>query len=144
MGLGGCYAPETLMQPLLELEAAFIDALADPAFMAELRQELRLFVGRPTPLTPAPRLAREVGLESLWLKREDLAHTGAHKINNALGQALLARRMGKPRSSPRPGGPARRRHRRRLRAARSGLHGASMEGRGHGAPGPERGADGAV
>ena len=94
-GLGGCYAPETLMQPLLELEAAFIDALADPAFMAELRQELRLFVGRPTPLTPAPRLAREVGLKSLWLKREDLAHTGAHKINNALAQALLARRMGK-------------------------------------------------
>ena len=94
-GLGGCYAPETLMQPLLELEAAFLDALADPAFMAGLREELRDFVGRPTALTSAPRLAREVGLRSLYLKREDLAHTGAHKINNALAQALLARRMGK-------------------------------------------------
>ena len=94
-GLGGCYAPETLMQPLLELEAAFIAALADPAFMAELKGELRTFVGRPTPLTPAPRMARAAGLKALWLKREDLAHTGAHKINNALAQALLARRMGK-------------------------------------------------
>jgi len=94
-GLGGCYAPETLMQPLLELEAAFIAALADPAFTAELKGELRTFVGRPTALTPAPRMAREAGLKALWLKREDLAHTGAHKINNALAQALLARRMGK-------------------------------------------------
>ena len=94
-GLGGCYAPETLMQPLLELEAAFLDALASPAFMAELKEELRLFVGRPTALTPAPRMAKAVGLKALFLKREDLAHTGAHKINNALAQALLARRMGK-------------------------------------------------
>jgi len=94
-GLGGCYAPETLMQPLLELEAAFIGALADPAFVAELDQELKVFVGRPTPLTPAPRLAKESGLRALYLKREDQAHTGAHKINNALAQALLARRMGK-------------------------------------------------
>jgi tryptophan synthase beta subunit len=94
-GLGGCYAPETLMQPLLELEAAFMDAMADPAFLAELKEELRAFVGRPTPLTPAPRLARAVGLKALFLKREDMAHTGAHKINNALAQALLARRMGK-------------------------------------------------
>ena len=95
LGLGGCYAPETLMQPLLELEAAFLDALADPVFMAELREQLRVFVGRPTALTSAPRLAREVGLRALYLKREDLAHTGAHKINNALAQAMLARRMGK-------------------------------------------------
>jgi tryptophan synthase beta chain len=95
MGLGGCYAPETLMQPLLELEAAFLDALADPAFMAELKEELRAFVGRPTALTRAPRMARAAGLKALYLKREDLAHTGAHKINNALAQALLARRMGK-------------------------------------------------
>ena len=94
-GLGGCYAPETLMQPLLELEAAFLDAQADPAFRAELKAELRDFVGRPTALTAAPRLARETGLKGLYLKREDLAHTGAHKINNALAQALLARRMGK-------------------------------------------------
>jgi tryptophan synthase beta subunit len=83
------------MQPLLELEAAFVAALADPAFVAELKLELRQFVGRPTPLTPAPRMAGEAGLKALWLKREDLAHTGAHKINNALAQALLARRMGK-------------------------------------------------
>jgi tryptophan synthase beta subunit len=94
-GLGGCYAPETLMQPLLDLEAAFLSALEDPDYRAELEGELRVFVGRPTALTPAPRLARAAGLEEVWLKREDLAHTGAHKINNALAQALLARRMGK-------------------------------------------------
>ena len=94
-GLGGCYAPETLMQPLLELEAAFSAALASPAFMAELKEELRAFVGRPTALTPAPAMARAAGLRSLYLKREDLAHTGAHKINNALAQGLLARRLGK-------------------------------------------------
>jgi tryptophan synthase beta chain len=83
------------MQPLLDLEAAFRAALADPAFVSELKGELRHFVGRPTPLSPAPRLARAVGLERVFLKREDQAHTGAHKINNALAQALLARRMGK-------------------------------------------------
>ncbi|WP_026853751.1 tryptophan synthase subunit beta [Geothrix fermentans] len=94
-GFGGCYAPETLMQPLLDLEAAFRSALADAAFQAELKAELRHFVGRPTPLTAAPRLAEALGLKDLYLKREDLAHTGAHKINNALAQALLARRMGK-------------------------------------------------
>jgi tryptophan synthase beta chain len=93
--LGGCYAPETLMQPLLDLEAAFRTACTDPAFLAELKAELRHFVGRPTPLTPAPRLAAKLGLKALFLKREDLTHTGAHKINNALAQALLARRMGK-------------------------------------------------
>jgi tryptophan synthase beta subunit len=93
--LGGCYAPETLMQPLLDLEAAFRAASVDPAFLAELRAELRHFVGRPTPLTPAPRLAAKLGLKALFLKREDLTHTGAHKINNALAQAILARRMGK-------------------------------------------------
>lgn len=94
-GFGGCYAPETLMQPLLDLEAAFRESVADPGFQAGLKLELRNFVGRPTPLTPAPRLAARLGLEALWLKREDLTHTGAHKINNALAQALLARRMGK-------------------------------------------------
>ncbi len=93
--LGGCYAPETLVQPLLDLEAAFRSALMDPAYMAELKGELRHFVGRPTPLTPAPRLAAQLGLKVLFLKREDLTHTGAHKINNALAQALLAKRMGK-------------------------------------------------
>ena len=94
-GLGGCYAPETLLQPLLDLEAAFVAAASDPVFQAELKAELRHFVGRPTPLTPAPRLAARLGLRSLYLKREDLTHTGAHKINNALAQALLARGMGK-------------------------------------------------
>ncbi|HET8901008.1 MAG TPA: tryptophan synthase subunit beta, partial [Holophagaceae bacterium] len=94
-GYGGCYAPETLMTPLLELEAAFRAALADPAFEVELKEELRVFVGRPTPLTAAPRLAASLGLKAVLLKREDLSHTGAHKINNALAQALLARRMGK-------------------------------------------------
>ncbi|WP_306589385.1 tryptophan synthase subunit beta [Geothrix sp. 21YS21S-4] len=94
-GLGGCYAPETLMQPLLDLEAAFRAAVEDLAFQRDLKEELRHFVGRPTPLTPAPRLAARLGLKGVFLKREDLAHTGAHKINNALAQALLARRMGK-------------------------------------------------
>jgi tryptophan synthase beta chain len=94
-GLGGCYAPETLMQPLLDLEAAFRAASEDPAFVTELKGELRHFVGRPTPLTPAPRLAAKLGLKALFLKREDLTHTGAHKINNALAQAILAQRMGK-------------------------------------------------
>ena len=93
--LGGCYAPETLMEPLLELERAFRDAMADPSFLAGLRAELRHFVGRPTPLSSAPRLAAKLGLKALFLKREDLTHTGAHKINNALAQALLAQRMGK-------------------------------------------------
>jgi tryptophan synthase beta subunit len=93
--LGGCYAPETLLQPLLDLEEAFRAALADLAFVTELKGELRHFVGRPTPLTPSPRLATKLGLKALFLKREDLTHTGAHKINNALAQAILARRMGK-------------------------------------------------
>ena len=84
-----------MLQPLLDLEAAFVAAVHDPAFQGELKAELRHFVGRPTPLTPAPRLAAALGLRSLHLKREDLTHTGAHKINNALAQALLARRMGK-------------------------------------------------
>jgi tryptophan synthase beta subunit len=94
-GYGGCYAPETLMTPLMELEAAFRAALADPAFEAGLKEELRVFVGRPTALTAAPRLASHLGMKAVFLKREDLSHTGAHKINNALAQALLARRMGK-------------------------------------------------
>jgi tryptophan synthase beta chain len=83
------------MQPLVDLESAFLRALEDPSYRRELQGELRTFVGRPTPLTAAPRLARAAGLKAVYLKREDLAHTGAHKINNALAQALLARRMGK-------------------------------------------------
>ncbi|HHC08091.1 MAG TPA: tryptophan synthase subunit beta [Actinobacteria bacterium] len=84
------------MPALTELEEAFTAAMADPAFRGELDGLLRDFVGRPTPVFRAARLSERLGLD-LWLKREDLAHTGAHKINNTVGQALLARRMGKPR-----------------------------------------------
>jgi tryptophan synthase beta chain len=93
---GGRYVPETLMEPLRELEAAYAAAAADPAFQAELGQRLKNYVGRPTPITFAERLTESLGCK-IYLKREDLCHTGAHKINNALGQALLARRMGKTR-----------------------------------------------
>jgi len=94
---GGQYLPETLMPAVAELERAFDEARRDEAFTQELDRLLREWVGRPTPLTDASRLAREVGLRRVTLKREDLAHTGAHKINNAVGQALLAKRMGKKR-----------------------------------------------
>ncbi|HEX9495556.1 MAG TPA: tryptophan synthase subunit beta, partial [Candidatus Limnocylindria bacterium] len=94
---GGQYLPETLMPAIGELEAAYLDARADPAFEHELGALLRDWVGRPTPLTDAARLASAVGLRRVLLKREDLAHTGAHKINSAVGQALLAKRMGKHR-----------------------------------------------
>jgi tryptophan synthase beta chain len=93
---GGRFAPETLMPALSELEKEFESAWSDPAFRAEFERWLADFVGRPTPLQTAGRLSADLGLRIL-LKREDLAHTGAHKINNAMGQALLARRMGKPR-----------------------------------------------
>ncbi len=93
---GGRYVPETLMQPLRELEEAYAAALRDPAFRVELQALLRDFVGRPTPLTLAARLSEALGCRVL-MKREDLAHTGAHKINNAVGQGLLVKRMGKTR-----------------------------------------------
>ncbi len=94
---GGKYAPETLMPALEELEAAYAEARRDPAFQAEIDRLSRDYVGRPTPLYPADALSAEAGGARIWLKREDLAHTGAHKINNALGQGLLAKRMGKRR-----------------------------------------------
>ena len=94
---GGQYLPETLMPAVAELEAAWLEARADAEFQRELGRILRDWVGRPTPLTDAPRLAAAVGLSRVLLKREDLAHTGAHKINSAVGQALLAKRMGKKR-----------------------------------------------
>jgi tryptophan synthase beta chain len=94
---GGRYVPETLVAALDELEAAYTAARTDPAFQAELAALLRDFVGRPTAFCPAPRLTAHAGGAQIWLKREDLAHTGAHKINNTLGQVLLARRMGKSR-----------------------------------------------
>ena len=94
---GGRFVPETLMAPLGELTEAYHAARQDAAFQRELGDLLRDYVGRPTPLTCAARLTAVCGGAPIWLKREDLAHTGAHKINNALGQALLARRMGKTR-----------------------------------------------
>jgi tryptophan synthase beta chain len=94
---GGQYLPETLMPAVAELEVAYRAARADPVFERELGGLLRDWVGRPTPLTDASRLAAAVGLRRVLLKREDLAHTGAHKINSAVGQALLAKRMGKHR-----------------------------------------------
>jgi tryptophan synthase beta chain len=94
---GGRYVPETVMPALVELEAAFIAAQADPAFEAEHALLRATFVGRPTPLYLAERLTAKGGGARVVLKREDLCHTGAHKLNNALGQVLLARRMGKTR-----------------------------------------------
>ncbi|MFY9584008.1 MAG: tryptophan synthase subunit beta [Candidatus Acidiferrales bacterium] len=94
---GGRYVPETLMAPLEELECAYSDARADAAFGSELENLLRNFAGRPTPLQFAARLTAHLGGPRIFLKREDLLHTGAHKINNCLGQGLLAVRMGKPR-----------------------------------------------
>lgn len=94
---GGQYVPETLIPPLQELEQAFTTALGDAEFKATLDSLLKTYVGRPTPLTYARRLSAALGGAQIYLKREDLAHSGAHKINNALGQALLAQRMGKRR-----------------------------------------------
>ena len=94
---GGRFVPETLMGPLQDLEDAYRAASQDPRFDAELNDLLRNYVGRPTPLSPARRIASHIGKGRIYLKREDLTHTGAHKINNAIGQILLARRMGKTR-----------------------------------------------
>lgn len=94
---GGRYVPETLMAPLEELEQAYRAAQQDPAFRAELDYYLHKYAGRPTPLYLARRLTEELGGAKVYLKREDLCHTGAHKINNTLGQVLLTRRMGKRR-----------------------------------------------
>ncbi|MEI9973999.1 MAG: tryptophan synthase subunit beta [Ignavibacteriota bacterium] len=94
---GGRYVPEVLMAPIEELETAYLEAREDPAFQAELADLLHNYAGRPTPLYFAKRLSEQLGGARIWLKREDLLHTGAHKINNCLGQALLAKRMGKRR-----------------------------------------------
>jgi tryptophan synthase beta chain len=94
---GGQFVPETLMHPLEELIAAYDDARRDAGFQRELEHLLKTYVGRPTPLMFAGRLTEHLGGARIYLKREDLCHTGAHKINNAVGQALLARRMGKTR-----------------------------------------------
>ena len=94
---GGQYIPETLMNAVIELEAAYDEAKADPAFQAELTALFNEYAGRPSRLYFARRMSEELGGAKIYLKREDLNHTGAHKINNVLGQALLARRMGKTR-----------------------------------------------
>src|SRR5579864_4129695 len=94
---GGRYVPETLVAPLEELEQAYAEARKDPKFQSELDSLLRNFAGRPTPLQFAARLSEHLGGPRIYLKREDLLHTGAHKINNAIGQGLLALKMGKPR-----------------------------------------------
>lgn len=94
---GGRFVAETLMAPLYELEAAYAAAMDDPTFQQMLDRDLAEFVGRPTPIYHASGLSADAGGAQIWLKREDLAHTGAHKINNTVGQALLAQRMGKTR-----------------------------------------------
>src|SRR5436305_14486870 len=94
---GGRFVPETLVHPLQELEDEYLRAQKDPEFQRELAYYLGEFCGRPTPLYFAERLTRDLGGAKIYLKREDLLHTGAHKINNALGQILLARRMKKTR-----------------------------------------------
>ncbi|WP_343883518.1 tryptophan synthase subunit beta [Rhodanobacter caeni] len=94
---GGSYVAETLMAPLAELTEAYLRLRKDPEFIAELDRDLTHYVGRPSPIYHAERLSRHVGGARILLKREDLNHTGAHKINNTIGQALVARRMGKPR-----------------------------------------------
>ncbi len=94
---GGKFIPETLIKNASDLEQEYLKAREDPEFQAGLDDLLRNYVGRPTPLYRAARLSEKLGGASIWLKREDLCHTGAHKINNALGQVLLARRMGKKR-----------------------------------------------
>jgi tryptophan synthase beta chain len=94
---GGCYAPESLMPAIQEVERAFLEIQQDDAFQAEFQELLTHFAGRPTPLYHAKNISRYLGGAQLWFKREDLLHGGAHKTNNAIGQGLLARRMGKTR-----------------------------------------------
>ena len=96
-GFGGKFVPETLMSALSELERCYLSAKKDINFQAELKGLLSSYAGRPTPLYYAERLTKKLGGAKIYLKREDLCHTGAHKINNTLGQVLLAKRMGKPR-----------------------------------------------
>ncbi|HSS06326.1 MAG TPA: pyridoxal-phosphate dependent enzyme, partial [Rhodanobacteraceae bacterium] len=94
---GGSYVAETLMAPLAELRAAYFSLREDPKFLAELDRDLKYYVGRPSPIYHAERLSKKIGGAQILLKREDLNHTGAHKINNTVGQALVARHMGKRR-----------------------------------------------
>src|SRR6202451_3694959 len=97
---GGRFVPETLVEPVEALERAYFEVRDDAAFLGELDRLLKHYVGRPTPVYETSRLTEASGGARIFLKREDLTHTGAHKINNALGQALLAERMGKRRLAP--------------------------------------------
>ena len=94
---GGSFVSETLTHAIQELSEAYAHYQNDPAFLAEFQSELKHFVGRPSPIYHAARMSQEMGGAQIYLKREDLNHTGAHKINNTIGQAMLAKRMGKPR-----------------------------------------------
>ena len=94
---GGSFVSETLTHAIIELRQAYAHYQNDPEFLAEFQYELAHFVGRPSPVYHAARMSREVGGAQIYLKREDLNHTGAHKINNTIGQAMLAKRMGKTR-----------------------------------------------
>ena len=94
---GGIFVAETLIPALTELREAYEEAQRDPAFVAEFEYELKHYVGRPSPIYHAKRWSELLGGAQIYLKREDLNHTGAHKVNNCIGQAMLARRMGKPR-----------------------------------------------
>jgi tryptophan synthase beta chain len=94
---GGVFVSETLMHALQELREAYARYQQDPEFIAEFQRELKYFVGRPSPIYHAKRWSEELGGAQIYFKREDLNHTGAHKVNNTIGQALLAKRMGKPR-----------------------------------------------
>jgi len=94
---GGSFVSETLTHAIAELREAYARYQHDPQFQAEFKRELAHFVGRPSPIYHADRMSREMGGAQIYLKREDLNHTGAHKINNTIGQAMLAKRMGKPR-----------------------------------------------
>ena len=94
---GGSFVAETLVPALEELKQAYATAQRDPAFRAEFEYDLKHYVGRPSPIYHAKRWSEKLGGAQIYLKREDLNHTGAHKVNNCIGQALLAKRMGKPR-----------------------------------------------
>src|SRR6266436_4343047 len=102
---GGVFVAETLVHALDELRRAYERCRKDPEFIAEFEHELKHYVGRPTPVYHARRLSDRLGGAQIYIKREDLNHTGAHKINNTIGQALLARRMGKPRVAAATGRP---------------------------------------
>ena len=135
---GGIYMAETLIPAVEELREQYLRFRDDPEFKAEFAYELKHYVGRPSPIYHAKRLSEDLGGAQIYLKREDLNHTGAHKINNAIGQALLAKRMGKKRVIAETGaGHARRGDRDRGGALRHGMH--RLHGRGrHPAPGAQR------